>query len=145
MVTKQKSRQNFHEAYVAEDIKPPSPRSTGLVFVAVALLLGLMFRHNPVAVGIAVTVAAVLLALSLLAPKRLEPLSIVWFKFGMLLSRIVNPVVMFLMFAIAMVPMGLLMRLIQDPMRSKREPDATTYWLEPDAAEAKLASMKNQF
>jgi hypothetical protein len=145
MQTNQKSRQNFHEAYVPEDIKPPSPRSTGLVFVVVALLLGLFFRNNPVAVGIAVTVAAVLLALSLLAPKRLEPLSIVWFKFGMLLSRIVNPIVMFLMFAIAMVPMGLLMRFFTDPMRSKREPDSTTYWLEPDAAEAKLASMKNQF
>ncbi|WP_088345251.1 MULTISPECIES: hypothetical protein [Rhodomicrobium] len=146
MEAKQKSRQNFHESYGAnEEVKPPSARSTGLVFVAVSLLLGVMFRHHPAAVALFLIVALTLLAFSLLAPQRLEPLSLIWFKFGMLLSRIVNPIVMFLMFALAIVPMGLLMRLFADPLRSKREPDATTYWLEPDPAEAKLASMKNQF
>lgn len=145
METQRKTRQNFHESYAESDVKPPSARSTGLVFVGVAVIIAVLFRANAVVMPVALTVAGVLLLLSLAAPRLLEPLSIVWFKFGMLLGRIVNPIVMFLMFAIAMVPMGLLMRIGHDPMRSKREPDATTYWLEPDAAEAKVSSMKNQF
>jgi hypothetical protein len=63
----------------------------------------------------------------------------------MLLHRIVNPLVMFLMFAIAFIPMGLLMRLVYDPLRLKRLSGVETYWLDPDPAETKLRSMRNQF
>ena len=147
METKQTSRarQNFHESYVPGEVKPPSPRSTGFVFVGVAIIVAALFRHNPLVAGIAVGAAVILLALSLLTPRTLQPLNIVWFQIGMLMHRVVNPLVMFLMFAVAMVPAGLLMRLGHDPLRSKREPDASTYWIEPDPAEAKLSSMKNQF
>ena len=140
-----RARQNFHESYTPGDVKPPSPRSTGFVFVVVALLVALGFRDSPLIVSIAVGVAAILLALSLLTPQTLQPLNIVWFQIGMLMHKVVNPLVMFLMFAVAMVPTGLLMRLGHDPLRSKREPDASTYWIEPNPAEAKLSSMKNQF
>ncbi len=145
MTEKSRAKQNFHESFAASPVKPPSARSTGLVFVGVAVIVAVLFRDNPVVVPIAIVVALCLLALSLTAPRLLEPLSSVWFAFGMLLSRVMNPVVMFLMFAIAMVPVGLLMRIGHDPLRSKRNSDASTYWLEPDPAEAKLASMKNQF
>jgi hypothetical protein len=147
METKQtpRARQNFHESFAQGEVKPPSPRSTGFVFVGVAIIVALLFRHNPLIVGIALAAAAILLVLSLSMPHVLQPLNIVWFQIGMLMHRVVNPVVMFLMFAVAMVPAGLLMRIGHDPLRSKREPDASTYWIEPDPAEAKLNSMKNQF
>jgi hypothetical protein len=96
-----RSRQNFHESFSAEDVAPPPPRSTGLVFVGVAVIVALIFRHNDIVMPIAAAVAVLLLALSFLAPQVLQPLNIVWFHFGMLLHRIVNPIVMFLMFAIA--------------------------------------------
>jgi hypothetical protein len=123
----------------------PAPRATGYVFTAVALIVALIFRNNMTVVTIAGVVAALLLATSLLAPNLLKPLNIAWFKFGMLLHKIVNPLVMFLMFAIAFVPMGLLMRLVYDPLRLKRPSGVDTYWLDPDPAEIKLRSMKNQF
>lgn len=140
-----RSRQNFHESFSAEEVAPPSPRSTGLVFVVVAVIVALIFRNNDIVMPVAAGIAALLLALSLLAPQLLQPLNIVWFHFGMLLHKVVNPIVMFLMFAIAMVPVGLLMRIGHDPMRFKRPKDASTYWIEPDPAELKQASMKNQF
>jgi hypothetical protein len=140
-----KANRNFHESYAPGEVKPPSPRSTGFVFVGVAVIVAVLFRHNPLIAGIALGVAVILLALSLVSPRVLQPLNIVWFQIGMLMHRVVNPLVMFLMFAVAMVPAGLLMRIGHDPLRSKREPDAETYWIEPDAAEAKLSSMKNQF
>jgi hypothetical protein len=138
-------KQDFHESFGQEAVKPPSPRSTGLVFTGVAILLGVSFRDSVVAVLAAGIVAAALLAASLLAPRVLEPLNIVWFKIGMLLHRVVNPLVMFLMFAIAIVPLGALMRLFSDPLRLKRDPSLSSYWIEPNPAEIKLSSMKNQF
>ena len=142
---KPKSNGNFHESFSSGAVPLPSPRSTGYVFTAVALIIALIFRNNIAVVSLAGIVAALLLATSLLAPTLLQPLNVVWFKFGMLLHKIVNPLVMFLMFALAFVPMGLLMRLFHDPLRLKRQSGLETYWLEPDPAEAKLRSMKNQF
>jgi hypothetical protein len=138
---------NFHESYSpgAGDIKPPSPRSTGIVFTVVALIVAVLLRHHLTYALIAIGVAALLLLASFTAPKLLEPLNIAWFKFGMLLHRIVNPVVMFLMFSLAFLPMGILVRIFADPLRLKRPKAVDTYWLEPDPAEMKLRSMKNQF
>src|SRR5262245_73755 len=102
-------KQNFHESYSPEAVKPPSARSTGLVFAAVAVLVAIAYRHSPIILPIAVGAALILIGLSYLAPRVLEPLNIVWFKIGMLMHRVVNPLVMFLMFAVAIVPMGALM------------------------------------
>lgn len=141
------SKGNFHESYSpgAGDVKPPSPRSTGIVFAVVALLVALLLRRHETYALVAIGVAVLLLAISFTAPKLLQPLNVVWFKFGLLLHRIVNPVVMLLMFAVAFIPMGILVRLFADPLRLKRPAGVDTYWLEPDAAEMKLRSMKNQF
>lgn len=144
---KSPSKGNFHESYSpgAGDVKPPSPRSTGLVFTVVALLIAVLLRRHEAYALVAVGVAAALLVTSFAAPALLQPLNIVWFKFGMLLHRVVNPIVMLLMFAVAFMPMGILVRIFADPLRLKRPAGVSTYWLEPDAAEMKLRSMKNQF
>ena len=138
-----RANQNFHEAYTSGAVKPPSARSTGFVFTGAALLLAVTLRHNPGAAAIAGGAAVIFLALSLIAPRVLEPLNIVWFKLGLVLHKVVNPVVMLLMYGIAFVPLGLLMR--HNALRLKRDPEASSYWLTPDPAEAKLSSMKNQF
>jgi hypothetical protein len=144
-MAKGEGKGNFHESYVPGVVKPPSPRSTGLVFAGVAVLVAIANRHSPIILAIALCVAVAFVTLSYLAPRLLEPLNIVWFRIGMLMHRVVNPVVMLAMFAIAVVPMGALMRLFSDPLRLKRNSNLSTYWIEPDPAELKLASMKNQF
>lgn len=148
MVTERKTTKtkgNFHEAFAAGEVAPPPPRSTGLVFAVIALIVAVIFRENMTVLIAAISVAAILAGTSYIAPHLLQPLNIVWFKFGMLLHRIVNPLVMFLMFAIAFLPMGLAMQLFKDPLRLKRSDNAKSYWLDPDPDELKLSSMKNQF
>lgn len=140
-----KTKGNFHEAFAAGEVAPPPPRSTGLVFAVIALIVAVIFRENMTVLIAAISVATILAGTSYIAPHLLQPLNIVWFKFGMLLHRIVNPLVMFLMFAIAFLPMGLAMQLFKDPLRLKRSDNAKSYWLDPDPDELKLSSMKNQF
>jgi hypothetical protein len=38
---------NFHESYAGGEIKPPSERSTGLVFGAMAAIVAVLWRHSP--------------------------------------------------------------------------------------------------
>ena len=39
---------NFHESYTQSEIKPPSERSTGLVFGAVAVLVAVLWRSDAI-------------------------------------------------------------------------------------------------
>jgi len=136
---------NFHEGLRPSEIRPPSERSTGLVFAAVALLLAAIWRHHLAWAVSALVCAAVLAAFAFLAPQVLRPLNMLWFRFGLLLHKIVNPVVMLALFAIVFVPAGALMRLWHDPLRSRRKADEPSYWIERTEMERQEASMTNQF
>lgn len=136
---------NFHERLDRPELPLPPDRSTGLVFAAVALVVAFFWRSNPSVLTVALILAAVLVAVSILRPSILRPLNIVWMRFALLLSKIVNPVVMLVLFAVAIVPTGLLMQFFRDPLR-RRKGDAASYWLPVDQAERSgSSSMKQQF
>jgi hypothetical protein len=135
---------SLHESYAAGEAKPPSDRSTGLVFAGVALVAAVLWRHNLTVALAALVCAGALAALSFAAPALLRPLNLVWFKFGQLLHKIVNPVVMFLLFAVVFVPAGALMRLWHDPLRLRRA-DGASYWIDRTVKDGPPGSMTNQF
>jgi hypothetical protein len=136
-------RKNFHESYGPAEIKPPSERSTGLVFAVVALLVAAGWRNASVVPWIALGLAAALAALSLGVPRVLKPLNLIWFRIGLLLHRVTNPLVMLAMFAVVFVPAGLVMRIWHDPLRSRRA--TQTYWIERTSRTQNAGSMTNQF
>ena len=109
-----------------------SNRVFGLVFAAVFLLIavGPLFVGRPIHFSsLVVSVAFGIVAL--IAPAVLAPLNRVWTKFGLLLHKIVSPVILGIMFYVVITPMGLVMRLLgKDPLRLRWEPKAATYWIE---------------
>jgi hypothetical protein len=139
------AHKDFHESFRSGEVKLPPERSTGLVFTVVALIVAALWRNDPVVLWVALGVAAVLAALSFGAPRLLKPLNIVWFRFGLLLHRVVNPLVMLIMFVVVFVPAGLLMRIWHDPLKSRRAPAGGSYWIDRKAGADKAGSMTNQF
>ena len=137
--------ENFHESFAGGEVKPPSDRATGLVFAAVALIIALLWRNSPTVLWAALGIAAALAIISLIAPALLKPLNMLWFRFGLLLHRIVNPIVMFTVFVLVFVPAGAIMRLFHDPLRARRANDASSYWIDRSEDETSQASMTNQF
>ena len=133
---------NFHEDYERPELPLPPDRSTGLVFTAIALIVAYLWRADTAVLTIALAVAGVLAALSLLYPIALRPLNIVWMRFALLLSKVMNPIVMGLLFLVAIVPAGLLMQIGYDPLR-RRKPTGSTFWIERKKDDA--SSMTNQF
>ena len=103
-------RLNFHEDLKrAEGIRGSSDRSFGLVFASVLTALSLW----PLRAGghlrvPALVVAGVVLAVALLWPRMLHPLNKVWTILGLLLGRIVNPVVTAVLFYVVFTPAGLI-------------------------------------
>jgi energy-converting hydrogenase Eha subunit A len=136
---------SFHEELQREEVKPPSERSTGIVFTVLAAIIAALYRNTmPVAVAFA-GLSVVLGLLSWRCPQILKPLNILWFKLGMLMHRIVNPVVMLAMFAIAIVPTGLVMQRLRDPLVKRRKPAGESYWVAITPASNPASSMRQQF
>ena len=137
------SDNSYHEVQMG------SERGFGVVFAVVFAIVGAW----PLAFGTggvrwwAMAIAAVFLLLGLLKPDVLKPLNRVWFKFGMLLGRIVAPLVMMLVFFVAVTPTGFLVRLFgKDILRLKETPDSDgSFWIERSNEDRSHSSMSNQF
>ncbi len=137
-----------HETYTREhEVKVGSERSFGLVFAAVFTLVGLF----PLAGGHearwwSLAVAAVFLVAALTVPRLLAPLNRLWFRFGLLLHKVVNPLVMGLLFFGTILPTGLILRALgKDPLRRSFDPGAKTYWIPREPPGPAPDSLKNQF
>src|SRR5688572_29398427 len=81
-----------------------SSRSFGIVFAVVFTIIGCwpLLKSGPVRPW-ALVVAALFLGLGVAAPKVLAPLNRLWMQFGLLLGRIVSPIVLFLVYIVAVV------------------------------------------
>ncbi|MBF0166008.1 MAG: hypothetical protein HQL45_00140 [Alphaproteobacteria bacterium] len=128
-------------------VKQGSDKSFGFVFAAFFALIGLwpLFKGLDARLW-ALGLAALFLAVSLIRPALLKPLNRVWFLFGLLLHKIVSPLIMGLLFFLTVAPTGLIMRALgKDMLRLKRDPEAASYWIlrEPPGPEA--GSMTRQF
>jgi hypothetical protein len=109
------------------------------------VIIAVIWRNNAATPWVALAAASAFAALSMFAASLLKPLNLIWFRFGLLLHRIVNPVVMFAMFALVFVPAGFIMRIWSDPLRSRRIAGNSSYWIDRRTAGADTASMSNQF
>lgn len=129
------------------DVKMGSEKSFGLVFTAVFLLIALWpMKDGGEFRTWALVTSCAFAVISLIAPKLLAPLNTVWFKFGLLLHKIVSPIVMGILYFLTVTPIGLLMRLFgKDPLNQKLDREAQSYWVEIDPAKAAQSSMRHQF
>ena len=90
-----------------------SNRSFGIVFFVVFLLISLYPITKSEELKIwSLIISTIFLILGLLNSKVLTPLNKIWFKFGLILGKILSPLVMGIIFFIVVTPIGILMRLL---------------------------------
>jgi saxitoxin biosynthesis operon SxtJ-like protein len=139
---------NLHEDLAREDdIVGSSDRAFGLTLAAVFAVIGvvrLALGHSYA--GWWLCAAAVMLAFALAWPAALAPLNRLWLRLGLVLYKVVNPLVMGLVFFTTVMPIGLLMRALgKDPLRLRRDPAAGSYWITREPPGPEPDTMKNQF
>ena len=140
--------QSSHEVFVRDEkIVTGSDRSFGLVMaLALAAVTALNAWHSGKLWPWTGGLAALFVAAALLRPAVLHPLNLVWLRFGLLLHKVVNPVVMALLFYGTVLPTGLIMRLMgKDLLRLKRQPDADSYWIVRQPPGPSPETMRDQF
>jgi len=93
-----------------------------------------------------VVVGAAFLVVAWLRPAVLAPLNRAWTRFGLLLHRIVSPIVLGVMFFVVITPMGLVMRALgKDPLRLRYDREARTYWIDRRPPGPAPDTLNNQF
>ncbi len=121
-----------HEPLAREEkVVPGSDRSFGLVMAgALGILSSINWWHEGHWWPWVGAIAIAFLVAASIRPAALEPLHQMWLKFGLLLHRIINPVLMALMFYGTIWPTGLVMRALgKDLLRLKRQSNAESYWI----------------
>tara|TARA_B100001142_G_scaffold148114_1_gene149013 strand:- start:1853 stop:2236 length:384 start_codon:yes stop_codon:yes gene_type:complete len=126
-----------------DDIKIGSNRSFGIVFFIVFLLISIYPLLNNESIRFwSLTISLIFLILGIFNSKFLTPLNKIWFKFGILLGRIISPLVMGFIFFFVVTPIGLLMKLFKKDLLNLKYSKDKSYWIEKTEPKSK---MKNQF
>lgn len=137
-----------HEAFRERDaLKTSSDRSFGIVFAIVFVAIGLFpLLDSNAPRWWSIGLSAAFLFAAFVYPKILAPLNNIWMKFGLLLHRVVNPIILGVLFFLVITPIALLMRALgKRPLKLKSEPDAQTYWISRDPPGPEPDTMKQQF
>ena len=126
-----------------DDIKISSNRSFGIVFFIVFLLIATypLLNGNDVRVW-SLLISFGFLILGLINSKILSPLNKLWFKFGLILGKIISPLIMGIIFFVVVTPIGIVMRVLKKDLLNLKYNQKETYWIKKTGPKSK---MKNQF
>ncbi len=121
----------------------PSNRNFGIVFTIVFLIVSFwpLFKGGDIRYW-SLIISFIFFVLALINSKILTPLNKTWMKFGLLLGKVVSPIVMGFIFFFVVTPTGILMRIFGKDLLNLKKNNQNTYWIKK---ENKNNNMKNQF
>ena len=120
-----------------------SNKNFGLTFFIVFLIISFWPLMNNEQIRIwSLVIALIFLILGMSNSKILTPLNTIWFKFGLILGRIVSPIVMGIIFFLIVTPISIIMRILGKDLLNLKYNNRKSYWIEKRGPKSK---MKNQF
>ena len=111
-------------------------------FFSFFLIIGLypLISNGPIRIW-SIIISLLFLIITIIKPNLFTFLNKLWIKFGVLLGKIISPVIMGLVFFFVVTPIGIFVKISKkDVMGLKR--GASSYWIN---RKDKLQSMKKQF
>jgi hypothetical protein len=144
-------KQTAHEEFTEfSEIKLPSNRSFGLTVGLIGFAIGLFrwFAKDtiPLDAMLLIPLGAALAILAIVAPQLLAVPNLLWMKLGGLLARIMNPLIMALMYFGIFMPVALVFRMFgRDALHLRINRGQESYWISRDPPGPDPATMTNQF
>ena len=112
-------------------IKIPSNRNFGITFFFVFIILYYIFSDNTnVSNFIFLPLSILFLFLGLINSSFLTPFNKIWNRFGLLLSYIVTPIIITIIYYVIVVPIGLALQLFsKNYLDIKKDSKKYSYWI----------------
>lgn len=136
---------SMHDEIIHTPVKIGSERNFGLVFASVLLIVGVwpFFKGDSLRLW-AIIAACVFLLTAFIAPRILHWPNRMWAKFGILLGRIITPIVMGILFLLVIVPIGLILRRRLRRMVAMDD-KVSSYWENRSGSVIEPESFEKQF
>lgn len=140
----------LHEEFSREHaVEAATNKRFGLVVGGIALAFGCLraWWHAEIGLlsGVLMAIGLVLIVTALVKPDGLAGAHRGWMKLGLLLHKVTNPIFLGAMYAIAIVPTALMMRLFGvDPMGLRR-PRGETFWIARGKGGSSAESLEKPF
>ncbi|MDA9210264.1 SxtJ family membrane protein [bacterium] len=126
-----------------KNIQLSSNKLFGVVFGVIFLIISLWpLKSSGDIIIWSLIISLIFFILGLLNSEILTPLHYLWLKFGFFLSKIVSPVIMFIIFFGLVSPIGIFMRLIGKDLLNLKKKPLDSYWINRKPAKQ---NMKDQF
>ena len=114
----------------------------GILFFIVFLIIGLYPLKNGLNIRLwSLGLSFIFLIITFIRPNLFTPLNKLWIQFGILLGKVISPIVMGLVFFFVVTPIGILVRLFKKDVMGLKKKE-TSYWIN---REDKVQSMRKQF
>jgi large-conductance mechanosensitive channel len=142
---------SLHENYRDEEpTEAGSDRAFGCTVGSVLMLIGATKTFVAGAISSVACLifasGALLLLLGIFVPSRLSTLHRLWLKVGTAITKVVNPIILALLFFLVVTPMALFMRIVgRRPLRLAADRTAATYWIEREPPAGGASTMRRQF
>ena len=120
-----------------------SNKSFGFIFGSIFFLILLYFYITSGEIKKWLLIISILFfTTAILYPNLLKPLNYLWFKFGIYLGKIANPIIMSVIFFLVVTPIGIIMKIFKKDLLNLKFNNKKTYWIKKNGPKSK---MKNQF
>lgn len=127
-------------------IKVSSNKSFGIIFSIFFLILSIYLYIKTGSYPLKlIGICIIFLILGILNSKILTPLNIIWFKFGIIIGRIMSPLIMLIIFFSTLLPISILTRILRKDflkLDKKKNKKKKTYW---ELKKKYNNSMRDQF
>jgi large-conductance mechanosensitive channel len=145
--------ENFspHEHYRDEEpTEAGSDRAFGCTVGSVLMVIGatkaFVAEAVPPTACLIFASGGLLLLLGIFAPSRLSTLNKIWLKLGATIAKVVNPIILAILFFLLVTPMAFVMRIVgKRPLHLSSDRTAATYWIERGPPAGGASSMRRQF
>ena len=116
----------------------------GLIFFILFLIIGLYPLKSDGIIRIwAVILSLIFFITTIIRPTLFTFFNIFWIQFGILIGKIISPIVMGLIFYFIVTPIGIFLKILnKDIMSLKIEENKSSYWIN---RQEKIQTMKKQF
>ena len=125
----------------------PSNIKFGYSFSIIFLIILIYFFYinNYFLLLISISLSFIFLLFSFIAPKILRYPNLLWYKFGILLGKIINPLIMGFIFFLIFTPISIFFKIIGRDELNIKNVKMKTYWKKRETKELEAKSFNNQF
>ena len=126
-----------------DNLDLPSNKKFGFFFslILLALYLYLLFFNN-LNYYLILAASLVLVFISIFSSNILTKANFLWFKFGVVLSKLFSPIILSVIFFIIITPVAIFMKIINRDLLKFKKKNEKSYW---ENYENKKINMKDQY